>query len=89
MVKEQYIGEKDRPDGGACSNIYRHPPITMLEMRELSEILSQIRGELRLLYRELAEKLIPVEEPEPDERRAIEEEDELASEDELFKALEE
>jgi hypothetical protein len=28
-------------------------------------------------------------EPEPDERRAIEEEDELANEDELFQALEE
>ena len=64
----------------------------MLEMSELSEILNQIREELkelRLIYKELAEKLIPVEEPEQDERRAIEEEDELANEDELFQALEE
>jgi archaellum component FlaC len=61
-------------------------------MGELSEILNQIREELRelrLLYKELAEGLIPVGEPEPDERRAIEDEDELASEDELLKALEE
>jgi hypothetical protein len=59
-------------------------------MSELSEILNQIREELRelrLFYKELAERLIPVGEPELDERRAIEEEDELASEDELFKAL--
>jgi archaellum component FlaC len=63
-----------------------------LGMSELSEILNQIREELRelrLLYKELAERLIPVGESEPDERRAIEEEDELANEDELFKALEE
>jgi len=68
------------------------PPIIMLGMSELPEILNQIREELkelRLLYKELAEKLIPVGEPEPDERRAIEEEDELANEDELFQALEE
>jgi archaellum component FlaC len=60
-------------------------------MGELLEILNQIREELkelRLLYKELAEKLIPVEEPEPDERNAVEGEDELASEDELFQALE-
>ena len=68
------------------------PLIIMLGMSELSEILNQIREELkelRILYKELAEKLIPVEEPKPDERRAIEEEDELANEDELFQALEE
>jgi hypothetical protein len=58
-----------------------------LGMSELSEILNQIREELRLLYKELAKRLIPFGEPEPDERRAIEEEDELASEDELFQAL--
>jgi len=54
------------------------------------EILSEIRNELkelRLLYRELVDRLIPVEEPEADERRAIEEEDEVVSEDELFRVL--
>jgi len=59
-------------------------------MSEISEILSQIRDELkelRLLYKELLEKLIPIEEPEADEQRAIEEEDELISEEELFRVL--
>jgi len=59
-------------------------------MSETSEILSQIRDELkelRLLYKELVEKLIPVEEPEADEQKAIEEEDELASEEELLRVL--
>ena len=59
-------------------------------MSEISEILSQIRDELkelRLLYKELVEKLIPEEEPEPDERKAIDEDDELVSEEELFQAL--
>ena len=59
-------------------------------MSEIPEILSEIRNELkelRLLYRELVDRLIPVEEPEADERRAIEEEDEVVSEDELFRVL--
>ena len=63
-----------------------------LQMSEISEILSQIRDELkelRLLYKELVEKLIPEEEPEPDERKAIEEEDELVSEEELLRVLKE
>ena len=64
----------------------------MLEMSELSEILNQIKEELKefkLLYKELAEKLISVEGPRPDECKAIEEEDELVNGDELFEALEE
>ena len=59
-------------------------------MSEIPEILSEIRDELkelRLLYRELVDRLIPVEEPEADERRAIEEEDEVVSKDELFRVL--
>ncbi|MCD6126364.1 MAG: hypothetical protein J7J19_05135 [Thaumarchaeota archaeon] len=59
-------------------------------MSEISEILSQIIDELkelRLLYKELVEKLIPMEEPKPDEQRAIEEEDELVSEEELLRVL--
>ena len=59
-------------------------------MSEISEILSQIRDELkelRLLHKELVEKLIPMEEPKPDEQRAIEEEDELVSEEELLRVL--
>ena len=54
------------------------------------EILKDIREELRelrLLYRELVEKLIPVEEPSEEERKAIEEKDEIAEEKELMKTL--
>ena len=59
-------------------------------INEVLEILSEIRNELkelRLLYRELVDRLIPVEEPEADERRAIEEEDEVVNEDELLQVL--
>jgi len=61
-------------------------------MSEIPEILSEIRNELkelRLLYRELVDRLIPVEEPEIDERRAIEEEDEVVSEEDLLRVLRE
>jgi hypothetical protein len=54
------------------------------------EVLKDIREELkelRLLYKELVEKLIPVEEPTQEERKAIEEKDELANEKELMKAM--
>jgi len=61
-------------------------------MSEIPEILSEIRDELkelRLLYRELVDRLIPVEEPEADERRAIEEKDEIVSEEDLLRVLRE
>jgi len=54
------------------------------------EVLKDIREELRelrLLYKELVEKLIPVEEPSEEERKAIEEKDEIIDEKELMKVL--
>ena len=54
------------------------------------EILEEIRTELkelRLLYKGLIEKLVPIEEPTSKERLAIEEDDELIDEEELLKAL--
>ena len=54
------------------------------------EVLKDIREELRelrLLYRGLVEKLIPVEEPSEEERKAIEEKDEIAEEKEVMKTL--
>ena len=42
-----------------------------------------------LVYRELVDRLIPVEEPEVDEQRAIEEEDEVVSEEDLPRVLRE
>ena len=59
-------------------------------INDVLEILSEIRNELkelRLLYRELVDRLIPIEEPEADERRAIEEGDEIVSEEDLLRAL--
>ena len=55
-----------------------------------TEVLKDIKEELeelRLMYKELIEKLIPVEEPTEEEKRAIEEKDEVANEKELRKAL--
>ncbi len=54
------------------------------------EVLKDIRKELRelrLLYKELVEKLIPTEQPTPEERKAIEDKNEVANEKELMKAL--
>ena len=55
-----------------------------------TEILEEIRTELkelRMLYKGLVDKLVPTEEPTPEEKRAVEEEDELADEEELMRAL--
>jgi len=61
--------------------------LVLLEARVMSvEVLEGIRRELRklrLLYKELVEKLIPVEKPSREEKKAIEEKDE----EELMKAL--
>ena len=54
------------------------------------EVLKDIREELkelRLLYKKLVEKLIPIEEPTREEREAIEEKDEIVNEKELMKAI--
>jgi DNA-binding transcriptional regulator GbsR (MarR family) len=58
---------------------------------DVSALLEEIREELRelrLLYKELVEKLVPVEEALDDEREAIEASDEIVSEEEVMKALE-
>lgn len=52
----------------------------------LKDIREELK-ELRVLYKELVEKLIPVEEPTSEEKRAIEEKDEIADEREMMKAL--
>ena len=54
------------------------------------EVLKDIKKELkelRILYKELVEKLIPVEEPTSEEKRAIEEKGEIADERAMMKAL--
>ena len=55
-----------------------------------AKVLEDIREELleiKLLYKELVEKLIPVEKPTKEEKKAMEQEDEVADEDELMKVL--
>ena len=52
----------------------------------LKDIREELR-ELRLLYKELVEKIIPVEEASEEERRAVEGEDEVADEGELMRVL--
>jgi len=59
-------------------------------MSEVVEILRDIRDELReirLLYRVLVDKLILVEEPSEEERKAVEEKDEVAGEEEFLRAF--
>ena len=59
-------------------------------MSEVKSILKGIREELReikLLYKGLIERLIPVKEPLEDEKEAIESSDETAGEKEIMEAL--
>ncbi len=52
-----------------------------------AKVLEEIREELqeiKLLYKELVDKLIPVEEAAKEEAKAIEEKDEIADEKELI-----
>ena len=58
----------------------------VMEIEVLEEIRAELR-ELRLLYKQLLEKLIPLVEPTPEEKEAIEKEDELVVEKELMKTL--
>jgi hypothetical protein len=55
-------------------------------MSDTLTILKEIREELKeikLLYKELVEKLVPVEEPLEDEKEAIESSDEVVGEEEI------
>jgi hypothetical protein len=55
-----------------------------------TKVLEDIKEELqeiKLLYKELIEKIIPEEEATREEKKAIARKDELASEEELFKTL--
>ena len=59
-------------------------------MSEAGTLLSEIREELReikLLYKALTERLMPIEEPLNDEKEAIKGSNEVATEEELMEAL--
>ena len=57
-----------------------------MSVKVLRDIREELR-ELRLLYKRLVERLIPVEEPSEEERKAIEAKDEIADEKEFMQAL--
>lgn len=57
-----------------------------MDEQALREIMQELR-ELRLLYKTLVDKLVPLDDAEEDEKEAIEEGDEYADEDEILKAL--
>ena len=57
-----------------------------VDVEVFKDIREELR-ELRLLYKELVDRLMPVEEPSEEEREAIEGRDEIADEKELMKAL--
>jgi len=57
-----------------------------MEAQVLEEIRDELK-ELRMLYEELVGCLIPEDTPTPEEKEAIESDDELVDEDELWKAL--
>jgi len=57
-----------------------------MSVKVLKDIREELK-ELRLLYKGLVEKLVPVEKPTEEEREAIEKKDEIADEKELMKAL--
>lgn len=57
-----------------------------MSTRVLEDIREELK-EIKLLYKELVEKLLPTEEPTEEEKKAIREKDEVASEEELMKTL--
>ena len=57
-----------------------------MDEQALREIMQELR-ELRLLYKTLVDKLVPLDDAEEYEKEAIEEGDEYADEDEILKAL--
>lgn len=62
----------------------------MILMAQLEKELKGIRNELRqlrLMYKQLAEKVVPVVEPDEVENKAIRQQDKIVSEKELLKAV--
>lgn len=53
-----------------------------MSTRVLEDIREELK-EIKLLYKELVEKLIPIEEPTKEEKKAVREKDEIASEEKM------
>ena len=58
----------------------------IVSTRVLEDIREELK-EIKLLYKELVEKLVPTEEPTKAEKKALREKGEVASEEELMKTL--
>lgn len=58
----------------------------MSNTKGLEEIREELR-EIKLLYKAIVDKLVPVEEATEEEKKAIEEKDEVANEKELMQIL--
>ena len=58
----------------------------MAESVELKEVRDELK-ELRMLYKQMLDRVLPVGEPTREEKKAIASRDELAKERELMKAL--
>ena len=57
-----------------------------MSTKELRAIRNEIK-ELRILYKNLIEKVIPIEEPTADDKRAIKKKERVVEEDDLIRAL--
>ncbi len=57
-----------------------------MSTKELRAIRNEIK-ELRILYKNLIDKVIPLEEPTTDDKRVIKKKEGIVKEDELLRAL--
>jgi hypothetical protein len=57
-----------------------------MSTKELRAIRNEIK-ELRILYKNLIDKVIPLEEPTTDDKRVIKKKERIVKEDELMRAL--
>lgn len=57
-----------------------------MSTKELRAIRNEIK-ELRILYKNLIDKVIPLEEPTNDDKRVIKKKEGIVKEDELIRAL--
>jgi len=57
-----------------------------MSTKELRAIRNEIK-ELRMLYKNLIERVIPMEEPTADDKRVIKKKERIVGEDDLIRAL--
>jgi hypothetical protein len=69
------------------SNIEKGLVVFKLTTEEVLEEIREELQEIKLLYKELVDRLVPIEEATEDEKNAIKEKDEIADEKELMQTL--